>query len=276
MISPNHDRGFVRTSLGQLHYRTCGEGPPLVMMQTLPFSTAMLSNLMEVLKTRYTCIAIDLLGFSYSDRRPHFMTVEDNAANLGEALDTLGIGRTHLLGGHFSGSVAVELAVRRPTQIASLMLDGMSILSDEEKVSIGKQFPDAPLDPSAQYVAGRWEYVEALMKRLDPEMAFTTRNLEVLVERAYSFMFFRLGGPGGETSGAYALAEKLPQLTVPTLLMASPTDTQRPWHERVFPLIPGGRQHIFDGINPLYQFDRPDRAPEYAAVITDFMRSVPF
>ena len=276
MNSPNHDRGFVRTSLGQLHYRTCGEGPPLVMMQTLPFSTAMLTNLMEVLKTQYTCIAIDLLGFSYSDRRPHLMTVEDNAANLDEALDTLGIGRTHLLGGHFSGSVAVELAVRRPDRIASLMLDGMSILTQAERGAIGKQFPDAPLDPSANYVAGRWEYAESLMRRLDPEMAFTTENLQVLVERAYSFMFFRLGGPGGETGGSYALADKLPQLKVPTLLMASPTDTQRQWHDRVFPLIPGGRQHIFDGINPLYQFDRPDRAPEYAAVIGDFMRSNAF
>jgi pimeloyl-ACP methyl ester carboxylesterase len=276
MNPSSHDRGFVRTSLGQLHYRTCGEGPPLVMMQTLPFSTAMFTTLMDVLKDRYTCYAIDQLGFSYSDRRPHHMTVEDYATNLEEALDNLGIGRMHLLGGHFSGSVAVEFAIRRPQRVASLMLDGMGITTPEERKVLAQRFPDAPLDPSAQYVAGRWEYALGLMKRLDPELFITKANLEVMLERAYSFMFFRLGGPGGETGGAYALPEKLPQLKVPTLVMASPTDTQRPWHERVIELVPGGRQHIFDGINPMYQFDRPDRAPEYAAVITDFMRSAPF
>jgi pimeloyl-ACP methyl ester carboxylesterase len=96
-----------------------------------------------------------------------------------------------------------------------------------------------------------------------------------MMERAFSFMFFRLGGPGGETGADYALGDRLAKLTVPTLVMASPTDTMRPWHEATFALIPQdlARQHVFAGINPLYQFDRPDRAPEYAAVLMDFMRS---
>jgi pimeloyl-ACP methyl ester carboxylesterase len=273
MNGPFHHRGFVTTSLGQLHYRACGEGPPIVLMQTLPFSTAMFTNLMGLLGRHYACYAIDLLGFSYSDRRPTFMSVEDHAENIGEALDRLGLGRLHLLGGHFTGSVAVEIAIRRPGQIAGLMLDGIGVIGAEERAALAKRFPDVPLEPSAQYVAGRWEYVEALMKRLDPEMTISAANLEIMMERAFSFMFFRLGGPGGETGGAYALADKLPLLTVPTLVMASPTDTMRPWHDVTFPLIPGGREHVFDGINPLYQFDRADRAPEYAAVLMNFMRS---
>jgi pimeloyl-ACP methyl ester carboxylesterase len=273
MNVPIHRRGFVATSLGQLHYRSCGEGPPLLLMQTLPFSTAMFTNLMGVLGAHYTCHAIDLLGFSYSDRRPRSMSVEDNAANIEEALDQLGIEQTCVLGGHFTGSVAVELAVRRPDLVTALMLDGIAVIPPEDLKVLGQRFPAAPLDPSARYIAGRWEYAVSLMARLDPEMTMSTRNIDVMMERAYSFMFFNLGGPGGETGGAYALAEKLPQLKVPTLMMASPTDTLRPWHERTFAMIPGGRQHIFDGINPLYQFDRPDRAQEYAAVLMDFMRS---
>jgi pimeloyl-ACP methyl ester carboxylesterase len=273
MTLPIQQRGFVATSLGQLHYRKCGEGPPIVLMQTLPFSTAMFTNLMGALGQHYACYAIDLLGFSYSDRRPKSMSVEDNAANLEEALDRLGIGELRLLGGHFTGSVAVEFAIRRPDRVPCLMLDGIAVIPPEDLKILGQRFPAAPLDPSAQYVAGRWEYAVSLMSRLDPEMTISTRNLEVMMERAYSFMFFNLGGPGGETGGAYALADKLPQLKTPTLVMASPTDTLWPWRERTFALMPGATRHIFDGVNPLYQFDRPDRAPEYAAVIMDFMRS---
>ena len=55
MNGPFHHRGFVTTSLGQLHYRACGEGPPIVLMQTLPFSTAMFTNLMGVLGQHYAC-----------------------------------------------------------------------------------------------------------------------------------------------------------------------------------------------------------------------------
>jgi pimeloyl-ACP methyl ester carboxylesterase len=155
------------------------------------------------------------------------------------------------------------------------MLDGIGIISAEERAVFARILPNVPLEPSAQYVAGRWEYVEALMRRLDPEMTISAANLDVMMERAFSFMFFRLGGPGGETGADYALGDRLAKLTVPTLVMASPTDTMRPWHEATFALIPQAlaRQHIFEGINPLYQFDRPDRAPEYAAVLMDFMRS---
>jgi pimeloyl-ACP methyl ester carboxylesterase len=203
------------------------------------------------------------------------MSVEENAANIEEALDNLGLDKLYLLGGHFTGSVAVEIAVRSPARIKGLMLDGIGIISAEERAVFARILPNVPLEPSAQYVAGRWEYVEALMRRLDPEMTISAANLEVMMERAFSFMFFRLGGPGGETGGDYALGDRLAKLTVPTLVMASPTDTMRPWHEATFALIPQAlaRQHIFEGINPLYQFDRPDRAPEYAALLMDFMRS---
>jgi pimeloyl-ACP methyl ester carboxylesterase len=271
MNPSNLRRGFATTSLGQLHYRACGEGPTLVMMQTVPFSTAIFKSLMAVLAPHYSCYAIDLLGFSHSDPRPNILSVEDYATNLVEALDDLGIGRMHLLAGHFSGSVAVEIALRRPEQIISLMLDGMGAITPEEREAHMKKTPPVQVDASAQYFAGRWEYVEALMKRLDPELVISNANLQAVMERAFPF-FFRFGGPGGETGASYDLAEKLPQLKVPTLFIASPTDTQRPWHERTFALVQGAKQHIFDGINPLYQCDRPDRAPEYAAVMTNFMR----
>jgi pimeloyl-ACP methyl ester carboxylesterase len=274
MNPPKQQRGFIGTSLGQLHYRKCGEGPAFVLMQTLPFSTAMFNNLMPVLGRHFTCYAIDLLGFSYSDRRPKSLSVEENADLLAEAMDGLGIETACLLGGHFTGSVAVEFAISRPERARRLALDGIAAIPKEDYPMLAERFPPAALTPSAQHVAGRWEYAISLMRRLDPEMTINTRNLQVMMERAYSFMFFNLGGPGGETGGAYPLAEKLPQLKVPTMAIASPTDTLWPWRERTFALLPPhARRHVFDTINPLYQFDRADRAPEYAALLMDFIGS---
>ena len=264
-------RGFLETSEGQLHYRRFGQGKPFVLMMTLPFNTTMFHPLMQALGQHYECFAVDLLGQGDSDARTRSLTVEDNAKLIWEGLDALGLGPIRVLGGHFTGKVATEMAILRPNQVDKLFLDGMVAWSLEEGAEFSKGFPPTPFWMSAKYVAGEWEYVEALLHRLDPELVMSNLNTATLAGLGFSFMKSRLGGPGGQGMFDYDFCARAKLLRVPTVLIGSPSDTLQFQHEKAFAAIPNGEQYQFETVNPLYQFDKPERAEEYAAMLRTFL-----
>ncbi|HLY59090.1 MAG TPA: alpha/beta fold hydrolase [Stellaceae bacterium] len=98
-----------------------GDGPALVV---LPHEFGWLGwePLHEILAKRRRVIAISPPGFDQSERPAWLRNVPDLAALVGQALDTLGIGRATVLGLGFGGWVAAELAVRGPQRVDGLLL----------------------------------------------------------------------------------------------------------------------------------------------------------
>ena len=270
---PSPRRSFIQTAKGQLHCRRNGAGPTIVLLQVLPFTGAMFEPLTAALADRYDCIVIDLMGYGHSDARAGAWTVQDHAAALHEALDLLKIDPVCVLGGHTTAMVATELAVVHPDRVGKLVLDGVPLFPLEIKQQrlSAMEAPKAFSEDGAD-LAELWAQAVGLMRKFDPDLTLTPENKALVACYAFNFILAYLGRDAGQMIFSYDLHARLQQLTTPTLVIASPTDSMRHRHEEAMALIPGAREYVFEDINPLYRMSQPRSAETYAKVLDDFIR----
>lgn len=120
-------RGFVRVGGRDVHYRTAGAGPVLVLLHDSPRSSSLYAPLLEAFGDRYDVIALDTPGYGESEPLPGDPTIADFAEVLAEALDALAVERAVFYGFHTSSKILLEFVARHPDRVALAVLDGLSI-----------------------------------------------------------------------------------------------------------------------------------------------------
>jgi pimeloyl-ACP methyl ester carboxylesterase len=114
-----------------LHYVEAGSGPPLLLLHGLNGSTFGFRLLMPYLTPHFRTIALDLMGFGYSDRPQHRdYSLGAQARLVAGFLDALGIAKASVLGHSLGGAVAMHLALEFPERVDRLIL--VSSASDSE------------------------------------------------------------------------------------------------------------------------------------------------
>ncbi|MHA7819836.1 MAG: alpha/beta hydrolase [Erythrobacter sp.] len=124
----------------KVHFRRCGEGPPLLMVHQSPRSSAEYTALMEKWGEHFTCIAPDTPGFGQSDPLPGEPDINDFADALGEFLDALGIGHCAAYGFHSGGIILVTAVKRQPERFRALAVGGYAIWTAEEMALFGERY----------------------------------------------------------------------------------------------------------------------------------------
>lgn len=111
----------------RLHYLTCGEGEPLLLLHGRGSAGAAFAPILAPLAAQRRVIALDLPGWGLSDkpvfrgRSPHdALTFWMNGALA--LLDHLGLGAVDLLGHAMGGFVALGLALEHPERVGRLLL----------------------------------------------------------------------------------------------------------------------------------------------------------
>jgi pimeloyl-ACP methyl ester carboxylesterase len=132
-------RQFAALPGRHVHYRRCGEGPPLVLIHQSPQDSSEFEPLMALLGERFTVFAPDTPGYGLSDpiaapdEEPELDRFVDALA---EWLDAARIARAAFYGFHSGATIATRLAARRPDRVASLVLNGVALLAPEERRDI--------------------------------------------------------------------------------------------------------------------------------------------
>lgn len=107
----------------RLAYRDEGAGPVVLMVHGTPSSSAEFAAVIEALRGRARCVAIDHLGFGGSDKPADAdYSITAHRARLSQALDALGIDRFHLVAHDFGGAIALPLVLDRPERALSVTL----------------------------------------------------------------------------------------------------------------------------------------------------------
>ncbi|MDE1149819.1 MAG: alpha/beta hydrolase [Azospirillaceae bacterium] len=126
-------RGFVDTSFGQLHYRTAGQGPAVILHHMSPGSAKQLESLIALLADGYRVVAFDTPGNGDSTPLPLAEpTIADLAAGLLEGITALGITQAAVYGSHTGADVAIEVAIAAPQVITKVILDGIAVFTPEQ------------------------------------------------------------------------------------------------------------------------------------------------
>jgi pimeloyl-ACP methyl ester carboxylesterase len=129
-------RTYARTPFGQLLARCAGalSAAPLLMLHPSPGSGARLEPLITALASTRRVVALDTLGNGDSDKPVALATptIADYAVVFEAAADALGLETFDLYGSHTGAIMALEVALRMGGRVRSLILDGITLFSEQE------------------------------------------------------------------------------------------------------------------------------------------------
>ena len=262
-MSQSVKKAYVDTTRGQLHYRQCGEGEPLVLLQLLPFGGMMFEPVMPLLAERgYACYAIDLMGYGRSDKRTSEWLVDDFSENLLEAFEQLDITPSTIVGGHFSALIAVDLAVRAEGQVERLVIDGIPIWTAEDRQQrFSKTPPPSLIAEDGSSVQNTWTQTLGMMRRLNPETELTAETENKILDAYVAFVEATYKPGTAKAFFEFQTVEMVAKVNVPTLVIGSPTDTLADHHESAVSKFSNVQDFKFTQTHPLYQLSHgPSKA----------------
>jgi pimeloyl-ACP methyl ester carboxylesterase len=246
--------GYADTRWGQVHYRTCGAGRPLVLLHQTASSSAMYAAMMPLLPGRV--IALDTPGFGSSFAPDAPLTIPFCAEVLLAALHELGVSECDLFGHHTGAAIAVQIAHSAPGFVGRLILSGPPVLSDEQKTALKAGLKPFFIDEAGAHLTS----VFARLRRRDPALPLETVHREALLtlnaaERAMEMY---------EAVFVHDFAGQLAALDLPVLVMTGEHDTLRASLEPAHALLRRGQMRLIPG-GTTYVCDRD---PQVVAEIT--------
>jgi pimeloyl-ACP methyl ester carboxylesterase len=258
-------RGFITTSLGQLHFRDRGSGAPLVLLHRTPDSSMQWEDVVPSLAARFRTLAIDTPGFGDSDAPPAPPEIADYAAAVIDALDALAIARCHLLGHRTGASIAVEVAATWPERVARLVLSGCPDYADEERRALAVPRSDRTLRVDGAHLLDRWRRTVANLGA-----GVTPTQLQ------RSFLMGLRAAPHPEWAYLAVvqqpIRERLAQVAAPTLLLFGERDPFTRWLPALAASLPDVRVHLIPNAHALTMYHVPD---EFCRVVTAFLTDTP-
>ena len=253
--------------LGIAFERT-GSGPPLVLLHGGLSDGREWRRQLDGLAADFTLVAWDAPGCGRSSDPPGSFRMPDYADCLALFIDALGLGRPHVLGLSWGGTLALELYRRWPSLPRTLLLAsayagwGGSLPEDVVAERLDGSLHDLERPPE-QVVRG---YIPSLLTDHAPA--------EMIDELAAIMSDFH---PAGCRPMLHAMAEAdlrdvLPRIDVPTLLLYGDADIRSPLHvaQELREQIPGSTLVVIPGAGHQTNIEA---ASLFNAAVRGFLRS---
>jgi len=159
----NVTRRIVPTRHGQVHARLAGGDPaagaqrPLVLLHMSPRSSQMWERLQALLPR--PSIALDRLGYGFSDAPARALTMTEYAESVLDALDALQVGaQFDVLGMHTGCLEAIELGHLAPARVHRIGLIAIPCFTAEERAAGLASFAQMRVTPveDGAHLAAAW------------------------------------------------------------------------------------------------------------------------
>jgi haloalkane dehalogenase len=106
---------FVEIEGNRIHYIDEGSGPTLLLLHPGVGWSFMYSDMIQALRGRFRCVALDLPGFGLSSAAPGFQhTLTGDSRLLERFIEALGLSDVMLFSHDVTGSIALGVVARRP------------------------------------------------------------------------------------------------------------------------------------------------------------------
>lgn len=248
--------------------------PPLLLLHGFTGSGENWADLVPVLGERYLVITVDILGHgrSASPPAPHRYTMPQVAADLIALLDAWQIEQTALLGYSMGGRLALYLACHHPARFSQIILESSSPGLATEAERAARRQSDAALADwieanGIEAFVDRWEKLPmwASQEQLPKEVRARLRQQRLQNSPVGLANSLRGMGTGAQPS----LGEKLPELKLPTLLIAGELDSKFvAINQKMAQRLPNGRLHLISHAGHTTHLERPS---EFATSVLEFL-----
>lgn len=212
----------------ELYYEQHGSGPPLLLIAGLASDSQSWLPVLPALAERYTVILLDNRGVGRSTQQCE-TSIELMAEDCLALLSHLGLQKAHLAGHSMGGMVALELALRCPEQVQSMVLLASTARNAHRNNLLFADWADAAETGSDQAAWFRTILAWILTERFFDAKEMVDAVLTYL--RTYpwpqSALAFRAQV---EALARYDATDRLGQVTVPTCVIAAEQDILLPLH----------------------------------------------
>lgn len=261
------ERRDVQVGGHRVHYLTCGEGEPLLLLHGRVGAAALFAPIFAPLAAAHRVIALDLPGWGLSEKTPFSGHSAHDALELWMSgalglLDALGIERTDILGHSMGGFTAMGLGLEHAERVQRLVLVDSLGLSSRVR-----------LDERIEW----WLKPERLVRWLGPRaLGWGLRSerdgTPVARDERFAFLYALLTQEGMVESGPRAFDQwvnlggvhldftrRVRELTMPTLLMWGDKDATTPYADALLAARALGPGHLvaFTGCGHTPYEDRP-------------------
>jgi len=257
-------RAFFDAPEGQIHYRTAGSGPAVLLLHQTPRSSDEYRDVLPILAPDFRVLAMDTVGYgdSYKPVRP--CGIEDYARGALALLDGLGLRSAAVVGHHTGAVIAIELAASHPERVQRLVLSASPFIDAAERA---RRQGRAVVDHVTEQMDG-----SHLVELWRGRQAFYPAGRTDLLARflADALKAGEKIREGHEACSAYRMEGALDRIRCPTLVVCG---TEDPFS---FPKMEIVARHIAGSVArpiPGGTVAVVDQMPEtFAATIHDFLR----
>jgi pimeloyl-ACP methyl ester carboxylesterase len=271
-------RRFAETRSGRIAYIEQGQGPVALFIHGVPLNGYHWRHVIDRVKPRRRCIAIDLMGLGFTEIAPaQDVSFTAQAHMVAEVLDSLGIDKVDLVANDSGGAIAQIFAAHYAHRLTSLVLtncdvhDGwpppqvLPLMELARKGEITKVFgPTLDRPDLARERYARGESAPLFRSYADPSI-LTDELIRLYLrpplsspQRIDAFQRYWLGFDNKHT---VAIHDALKTLQVPTLIVWGLKDIffDVKWAYWLKDTIPGARRVIeVEDARLFFPEDRPD------------------
>ncbi len=195
----------------QLNYVEKGTGFPLLLLHGNGENLHYFEHQIRYFSKSFRVIAVDTRGHGRSPRGEAPFTIQQFAEDLLTFMDTLGLQKAHILGFSDGGNVALTFALKYPSRVEKLILNGANLSPCGVKMHV-----QLPIE------IGYW--IAHLFSRISPAAKYHTQLLGLMVLQ-----------PNIQP-------EQLAKLETPTLVIAGTKDMIREAHTKlIFDSLPNAQ-----------------------------------
>ena len=255
-------KGYVDTSVGQVHTVEHGEGAPLVLLHQTPWSSIQFKNAMEPLARQgLRVIAIDTPGYGMSDGFKAPPKIPDYADVLREVFDKLGLKKASIAAHHTGVSTAISFAARYADRVEKLALHGVPLYTPEERAErLARPHFDQTPQQDGSHLQKRFQNGV----RMSPGASLEAIN--------WSTILFFWAGPlewyGHHAAFSYDSGADLAKIKAPTLIISNTGDSLHVALDRIKKMRPDFSFAVMDGGTYHVVFDE---AQAWSKIVADFV-----
>lgn len=266
-------RGYANTRFGQMHLRIWGNGAAaphtcLVCLHPVPYSGRYFDTFAERVATDTVVVTPDLIGYGGSASMPEPISIENHAAAVADALESLhegGFRDTNFvpLGFHTGSAVGGEMAIAHPELVSKVIFVTYPYFESAERARRVEGLPDStPMTTDPEYRQSRWDFAIGNRPEGVPlERGFVNFSEELRAgDRAWY---------GFHSMFSYASAERLPLIEQRALVINTEGPLREPTRAAAQMLNDCDYREFLSMQRAVFELN----AEEIAGAVRDFLQS---
>lgn len=251
---------IARVNEVDLFYEESGSGEPILFQHGYTGAHESWNGVIERMRDRYRCIALDARGAGDSGHPSDGYTIEQMAADVVGLADALGISRFHYVGQSMGGTIGFELGLTHAERLRTLALSAPAPAD-------GVQM-DAKARAAARAIWAAKDR-KALIRTMTPMVPRKAARAKIpaQVERMLSVSVGHYDGCW-EALRSCRKGERLGEITTPTLILAGAADGLLSANLRDYARLGNASLHVFSRVGHGVPREVPSA---FAWVLSDFL-----